>query len=217
MGVEEPLPCFLDEQFSESVAVVGVVEGSPQRFPLSGSSFHPRILHDELSRLVQCHSLRVHPEGDDETTVHQQCLLQLDKPESFYSVSFVEHHLFAVVCPALTERVVPVSLPRHGSSELFLEDAVGVVSRPDLVNRNLLQRHTVQMAEPLLGSLRIPSLLWRSHIVQSLYAFLLEWTWRRHRCRGLGPHVGRRRNHSDPGPRGNANELSLPQPAFKIV
>src|SRR5713101_3916911 len=156
----------------------------------------------------------MHLERDNEPAVPQQRLLQLNKPESFNPISFVQHHLFAVVCPAFTERVVPVSLPSHRGSKLFLENTVRVVSRPDFVNRNLLQRHTVQMAKPFLCSLRVPSLLWRSHIVQSFYAFLLERPWRRHRRGSRGPHMGRSGNHADPGPRRNTNKLSLPQPTF---
>src|SRR5438552_3294188 len=113
MGVEKPLSGFLDEQFSQSVAVVGVVEGPSQCFPLSRPCFHPRILHDELSRFIKCHSLSMHLEGDDETAVPQQSLLQLNKPQPLNSVPFVQHHSFSIVCPALAERLVPVSLPHH--------------------------------------------------------------------------------------------------------
>src|SRR5437762_9093521 len=173
--LEEVFSGLLDEQLPQSIPIVRVIKGPSQRLPFRWQCLHVRVFHDELARLIHPKTLSVHPERDDEPAVPQQRFFQLDQPQRVVPVTFIKHHLFAVVRPALAERIVPVRLPSHRLPKLSLKHPVSKVARKHLVDRDILQSHIVQVTQPLFPGLWIPRVLRRRNVVESFQALLLEW------------------------------------------
>src|SRR5919198_418075 len=206
-----PAPLFAQAQdlhLAERVDEVGRVERAPARLALGVGARLIALAHEELDRLLVRHPGGVQAYADQVAAQAQERGVQLREPELGVvpAEALVDHHLLAVVRPALDE-ARRLESRAHARRRLPRLQRLVVVAWEGLVDRGEGERVAVVVREVLLLLLRRPGGVGRRDVVEALGRHALERARRVERGEGERARVLGRLRDREVLARGRRHDL----------
>src|SRR5712692_743915 len=142
---------LVDQQLAERVIQVQGVEGPPGSFPPRRQLGLETLLHECSHRILHRHAATVETDGDQKTAVAQKRIHHLGEFQpGIILVAGLQHHLLAVVRPALPRALHPEQAAGQRRGAPFVQ-GLHVVAGVGLVDGYVLQHGIVEVAQPFLG------------------------------------------------------------------
>src|SRR5439155_3396767 len=164
---------LLDHELAERIVQISRIPRAALRLTFRGQPVEIGVLHEESRRVLPRPSRRMHHDRRYVPAVAQKGVLQLSELQPQVPESLLDHHLLAVVRPALRERVREVTLEDRIANAVLVEQ-MHAVSGVAFVDGDVPEHRVIQVAQPFLPLLRRPSFLGGGHIVEALPSDLLE-------------------------------------------
>src|SRR6267143_965699 len=187
---------LVDQQLAQRVVQVQGVEGAPDGLSPRREFALKALLHEGVDGVLHGHAPAMQPDGDQETAIPQQGIHQLSELEArVVLVPGLQHHLFAIVGPALPGALDPKEPAGRGGCQAFVQ-GLDVMPRVGFVDRDIFQDRVVEVAEPLLGLGGSPVWGGDGHVVVALGCRRLQRARTVQGRAGPGHEAGRGRHHA---------------------